>query len=603
MIGFLSPIFLLAGAAAAVPLAIHLLRKRSGARVEFPAARYLARAEREHSRRLRMRNLLLMLLRVAAVLILALAAARPVAPVPGAGHAPTALALVLDNSLSTAAVSGGRPVLSELRERAASVLLRAGTADRLWLVTADGEVRGGSRATLLRALAGVEPLAGRGNPERALQRAAALVRSSALPEREVALLTDAQRTAWPAPVALADVRLDVFRPAAEAPADRAVVEAAAVPIRWTPRGAVEARFRTTDSITYRMILAGRTLARGSASAGERVVVRAEPAERGWVAGSVELPPDELRADDIRYFAAWIGAAPAVSVDPAAGPFAGSAVEALIQADRVAAGRDIVLAPAGAVARLPALVLAPADPVRLGAANRALERLGVPWRFGAPRRDRALASGAGLQGVQVRLRYPLTARGDASAADTLATVAGEAWAVAGPGYVLLASPLTPEASDLPVRAAFLPWLSEMLGQRLGGASGPLYPAPPGSSVLRPAAATALESESGERTPAAGDSVAVPARAGVYFFTAADSRVGAVVVNPESEELVLDRLDDAALRSRLRAANTRVVSTAAAWRRITFVSPARREAARPLLVLAAAALLAESLTTGAWRRRSA
>ena len=66
--GFLAPLWLLAGAAAAVPLLIHLMRRRIGARIEFPAVRYLVRAEREHSRDLRLRNLLLMLLRVAAVL-------------------------------------------------------------------------------------------------------------------------------------------------------------------------------------------------------------------------------------------------------------------------------------------------------------------------------------------------------------------------------------------------------------------------------------------------------------------------------------------------------------------------------------------------------
>src|SRR6476646_2018866 len=76
---FLAPLYLALGAFVAVPLIIHLLRRRVGVRVDFPAARYLARAEKEHSRTLRMRNLLLMLLRVLALVAVALAAARPVA--------------------------------------------------------------------------------------------------------------------------------------------------------------------------------------------------------------------------------------------------------------------------------------------------------------------------------------------------------------------------------------------------------------------------------------------------------------------------------------------------------------------------------------------
>jgi hypothetical protein len=96
VIAFLSPLYLLAAAAAAVPLLIHLLRRRIGTRVDFPAVRYLARAEREHSRKLRLRNLLLMLLRVAAVLAVVMAAGRPVLRIEGSGHAPTAVASYLD---------------------------------------------------------------------------------------------------------------------------------------------------------------------------------------------------------------------------------------------------------------------------------------------------------------------------------------------------------------------------------------------------------------------------------------------------------------------------------------------------------------------------
>jgi hypothetical protein len=114
---FLSPAFLLLVAAAAVPLLVHLLRRRMDQRVDFPAARYLARAERENSRKLRLRNLLLMLLRVLAIVLIAAAAARPIGRIAGTGHAPTAVALVLDNTLSTSVIRDGRPVSRMLRGR------------------------------------------------------------------------------------------------------------------------------------------------------------------------------------------------------------------------------------------------------------------------------------------------------------------------------------------------------------------------------------------------------------------------------------------------------------------------------------------------------
>src|SRR3954467_10448400 len=113
---FLAPLWLALGAAVAVPLLLHLLRRNVATRVEFPAARYLQRAEAEHSRSLRIRNLLLMMLRVLIVLAIAFAAARPFLPGLGVGHAPTAMAIVLDNSVSTTAVIGGRAVFDRLRD-------------------------------------------------------------------------------------------------------------------------------------------------------------------------------------------------------------------------------------------------------------------------------------------------------------------------------------------------------------------------------------------------------------------------------------------------------------------------------------------------------
>ena len=150
---FLAPLYLLLGAAAAVPLLLHLLRRTVATHVDFPAARYLQRAEQEHSRSLRLRNLLLMLLRVLLVLALALAAARPFVAGLGVGHGATAVAIVVDNSLSTTAVDGRAPVFDALRAAARTMLLASISGDRLWLVTADGRVRTGAREVARRARA------------------------------------------------------------------------------------------------------------------------------------------------------------------------------------------------------------------------------------------------------------------------------------------------------------------------------------------------------------------------------------------------------------------------------------------------------------------
>ena len=423
------------GAAVSVPLLIHLLRRRIGLQVEFPAARYLARAERDHSRTLRMRNLLLMVLRVAAVLLLTMAAARPTARLTGAGHAPTALAIVIDNSMSTSVVEDGAPLLTRMKDMAGEALNSATPEDRVWLVTADGSVHGGSVSSLLDELARIKPLAGAGAPRDAVARAVASAEARGFDARHVVVLTDGQRSAWTQPVQVrGNIPVLVWAPAKPAPPNRAVLLAEARPTRWTPRGVVATRAQSGDSLTYRMALGERTLARGTIAPGDEAAVRAAPAERGWTAGTIEIEPDELVADNARHFALWIGPAPAVRVMPGAGPFARHAIDVLRSTERVVDGSGIQVAAADEATTLPAMLFPPSDAVKLGAANRSLERLGIPWRFGAPGRETSIAHGEQMQSVSVMSRYQLVPRG-APDAETLAVVGRDPWIVAGPGYVL------------------------------------------------------------------------------------------------------------------------------------------------------------------------
>ena len=593
---FLAPLYLMIAGAVAVPLLIHLMRRRIGIRVEFPAARYLARAEQEHSRTLRIRNLLLMLLRVLALLAIAVAAARPVARWAGSSHAPTAMAIVIDNSLSTSGVVNGRPLLDQFKTMARDVAAGATSSDRLWLVTIDGRVRGGNASTLRDEIDRLEPLAGAGDPVAALNRAAALVRGAGLQARQIALLTDGQRTEWRRISSIAGEELLLYTPRAAPPVNRAVTQAEVRPVRWTPRGAVAARFLSRDSTTYRMTLNGRTFARGTAAPNEEVVVRTSPRERGWVAGTVEIEPDELAGDNVRHFAVWVGPAPGVRVAPAAGSFAKNAVDVLQSTGRLVAGQDIAVVTADELTSLPALITAPSDPVRLGAANRALERAGVPWRFGTrhPGDGTVRGSVAVFDGVTVSAHYDLIAQAGA-VTDTLAVVGRDAWIVAGPRYVVVGSPLTPDATNFPIRASFVPWLGGVLTERLVGEPGQAIAAEPGARLARPQWADAIEGADGHRM-ALTESFDAPTRIGTYFLTRAGHRTGAVVVNPPPEESVLDRYSANELRARLRSDRTLVAADAAAWASLAFRSGARRSLIGPALIIALLMLVTESMAIG-------
>lgn len=590
---FLAPWALLLAAAAGVPLLLHLLRRRTGETIDFPAVRYLLRMEREHAREVRLRNLLLMVLRVAIIVALALAAARPIGRLPGLGHPPMAVAIVLDNSLSSAAAGAEGPVLTRLAAAARSIAEAASAADRLWLITMDGVVTGGDRGAIIDVIARVQPLDGAGDAEGALRRAAAIVREDGGPNARVVLLTDAQATTW-RPVELPEggiPSLSVVALDGSPTTNRAVTAVATEPLHWNPRGAVRATVTGGDSATWRVVVDGRTVGRGSARAGATLVARVQTNARGWVPGAVEIAPDELRGDDLRHFAAHIGEPPAANVDATAGPFLRGALEALVQGGRAARGEGVLLASAER-ARRPGLLFAPSDPVKVADANRALERAGIPWRFGARREGPAPLRGAGVDGAVARHWYTLAPAGDLTGVDTLARVGSAPWAVAGEGYVLVASAAEADATDLTVRAAFVPWLDVLLSQRLAQGSTGAVEVAPGRAVRVPQAVDALEAPDGTTLPVvAGATRDAPWKAGVHFWRRGTARVGALVVNAEPGESDLAHLAPDSLAMRLGGAP--LVVGPADVGRATFSAGGARVLDRTFLLLALLLLVAETL----------
>jgi len=596
-VSFLLPAALALAAAAIVPLLIHLWRRRLGARIDFPAARYLARAEREHSRRLRLRNLLLMLARVAAVVLLAVAAARPMTKVGRVGHAPTALAIVLDNSMSASLAAGGTTTLARLTDAARRALDALDAGDRVWLITAGGRITAGTPADIRAALDRIEPHAGK--PE--IGRALSLAREAALTAREhtpsVLALTDGQRSTWQDVGSISGVPLVMLRiTPPDSIRNRAVLTALARPRRWLPRGTVDARVTTADSVAYRATLTSaegveRTLARGVVGPDDAILVGAAPAERGWVTGAVELEPDELRMDDRRWFATWVGERPRVSVDPTAGAFVARAIAVLGDDGRVEAGPGGVLVAGAEGARTAAsLLFAPRDPVSLGAANRALAARGIGWRFGS-RVDRLEpVRGAGLAGIETSYRYALQPVG-AAVAETLATVSGQPWIVAGTDWVLVASPADTAATTLPLRAAFLPWLLDVISQRLAGAPGEVREATPGERIEIPPRAVTLDGSRERLRQAGAATIAAPDRAGGWRWRDdAGNVVGVLLVNPDTAESRLEWMDAATLA---RSTGARVEEDVTLAVRAALEAPGRRPVGGWLLALAAAALLAELL----------
>jgi hypothetical protein len=268
VIGFLQPLALVGLVLGAIPPLLHLLGRRRPPTVVFPAIQYLTATEREHSRRLKLRNLVLMLLRIAVIVLLVLAAARPVIRVGGgASHPPTALAVVLDNSLSSSAVVAGQRTLDRLKDRARAVLEQATEDDRLWLVLADAIPQRVSRGEALVLVDSVSAWSVRVDLGEVGRLAARVVGEAGLPHGEVVVLSDIQASALSSGEA-PDVPVLILEPP-PVPENLGIDSAIADPLIWSPGGTVAASLGGVGESprAVQLLLGDRAVARAGSVAG------------------------------------------------------------------------------------------------------------------------------------------------------------------------------------------------------------------------------------------------------------------------------------------------------------------------------------------------
>lgn len=584
MIGFLQPWVLAALPLAALPLILHLLARREPPTVAFPAVRYLVDATREHQRRLRLRHLLLLAVRTLLALALILAAAGPTLPAGGPGsHAPAALVVVLDNSLSSGVTAGGTPVLEPLRAAARIALGRATAADGLWLLTADGVVRRGDPGALGAILDTLGPSAARLDLGTALTLAGEVLAGDARPG-EILLLTDLQASALSA--AAIAVPLRVGRPEGEPPTNVGLSGLALGPQPWTQSGGrVTLSAAGAGASTPVMLeLAGR--AHQALVAPDAPVDLAVPAPRpGWWPVRAELAPDELRGDNVRQGAVRVLPPAAVRWDPA-DRWVATAFAALAAGGRVRSGAEVVV---GRLGPGPSVVVPPEDAAEVGALNRNLERRGVAWRYGPPSTMGTEVDSGEAAGSRVLRRHALEPAGSGRTG-VLVTAGGQPWAVRTGSVVLLGSRLEPEWTDLPLRGGFVPFLDAMVNRTVRGESFHAEGAP-GSPVLLPDRVS--EVRRGERAwQVEGGARFVAPDAGIYALLSGSDTVGVVAMNPDPRESALERAADRDAHALWRGAELEEPARAAGR---AFTGSARADLRGPLLWLAALLALAELLLT--------
>lgn len=637
--GALNPFFLLAGLAIGVPIYLHLFQRHQTRRLSFPALRYLERTEREHARQIRFRQLLLLLARVTALLFVVGAGARLFFAGQGGAHAPTAVVVILDNSMSSGLVVGDVRVLDELEAVAARTFDAASDEDRFWLIRA-GEpwlpaIPGGV-TDARRAVEETEPSEAAGDLTAAVERAVGLLEASGMEHREIHLLSDLQTSSFslPGTAPAASIPVVVWTGHRASAINRALAsvvvggglpplegQRATVTVAAIDAGSAE----DTAHVPVRLVLNERIRGAATLPPGAQTTISMPPSGSGWIQGYADADPDDLRADDRRFFAFRSRPAPTVAVGGAPGVFVAEALAVLETAGRVRTTApelaNLLVASNGVgldrrAAGGSAVVLPEADPTLLPALNRRLSDAGIPWRFEAREgTGEAVLDGRvlpePLEGVTARAWFDLALTGDPPAPTrTLAEVYGRPWAVEGTDaggrpYLIVASPLDAEATTLPVSTGMLRFV-DWIASEWAGSGGATTDFETGATIPAPAGATHVRFPSGDVREIDGTRmVRGTGRAGFYTFTAADTTISIVALNPPRGESDLTSPPEDVFAAAL-GDDVVTASRPGGWDRSVFRSRRGPEVWWPLLLavlvlLAAESLMATSGAAGASKRR--
>jgi hypothetical protein len=193
-LSFLAPMYLLGALAIAVPLLLHLYRRRTEDVVEFPSIAWLHAVPVETQQRRRLRDWLLLALRVAALLLLAGAFARPYLASGEAATSRALTVLAIDVSASMAAPG----VWPRAQQTALSAVAAVADGDLVALVRFDDRASvevapTADRDAVRRAVSAMQPGTGTTALHAALRQATELLGAR---EGRLVLVSDLQQSGW-----------------------------------------------------------------------------------------------------------------------------------------------------------------------------------------------------------------------------------------------------------------------------------------------------------------------------------------------------------------------------------------------------------------------
>src|SRR5712691_4853220 len=198
---FLTPLFLLAGTAIAIPIFVHLIQRERKRVIKFPSLMFVQRIPYQSVRRRRIRHWALLVMRCAAILMIVAAFARPFLHQEAAAAAAVGgsreVVVLLDHSASM----GYGDHWQRARDAARQAIRSLGANDRATFVLFSRNAEESMRVTADRGrleaaidTAKVDADATRYGP--ALKLAESILSRSQATRREVVLISDFQRAGW-----------------------------------------------------------------------------------------------------------------------------------------------------------------------------------------------------------------------------------------------------------------------------------------------------------------------------------------------------------------------------------------------------------------------
>ncbi len=316
---FLNPAVLFGLAAAALPLAIHLLHRGRAQPHPFSDFAFLRQLQQSRMRRLQLRQWLVLLLRTLIIALIVCAFARPTYRAGsgwGGGDRPVAVHALLDLSYSTRYQRPAGSSFDQLQRQLGDLLAVLPPRDQVVVQPFAQRPRApfaGDRDYLAERLAELAPTQEATDLRPALHAAAQRFdQESALAAHELFLFTDLAQYNWDqlgdSVPSFADVRVYVAGPHTQ-PRPNAYVERVAAP-SWMLAANAKATLQTTIAhsgagTTLDLFVDGQRVRRHSvdpqAPGTTQLALSFSPRRPGRLSGHVALADDALALDNRRYF--------------------------------------------------------------------------------------------------------------------------------------------------------------------------------------------------------------------------------------------------------------------------------------------------------------